>query len=251
MVAQELIDEVEVLVGAVDAVAAEELVDLDEVHAAAGDDAAYTAQRGGHRGTGCCQDAHPHHAGLATGGACHGGELANGAGFVDGALQLFVDHFLLVHDEEDAVFPAVVPGDEEVGHVAQYEEEECEQDEHLQEVPRHLEAGVSRAAHDDHIEQIDDAEADGQHPIDVEEDAGVGKHGDVVHPPVFAVWAKHWVRRSHSVVVFFLLSFCHIRCKDSANRMKNQIYLSFSEVQPIFSEGKIQRKMKIISALRC
>ena len=27
-------------------------------------------------------------------------------------------------------------------------------------------------------------------------------------------------------------------CKDSANRTKNQIYLSFSELQPIFGETK-------------
>jgi len=31
-----------------------------------------------------------------------------------------------------------------------------------------------------------------------------------------------------------------LACKDSANRAKNQIYLSFSEVQPIFA--LLQRK---------
>ena len=42
-----------------------------------------------------------------------------------------------------------------------------------------------------------------------------------------------------------LLLFC---CKDSANRVKNQIYLSFSEMQPIFG-GVIPPKIRLISQI--
>jgi len=56
-----------------------------------------------------------------------------------------------------------------------------------------VDAEIARAAHHDHIKEIDNAEADGEHPIDVEEDAGVGEHGDVIQPTVFAVGVKNGV----------------------------------------------------------
>ena len=48
MLAEETVDEVEVLVGHIDSVAAQQLVHLDEVHAAAGYEAAHVGEAGGH-----------------------------------------------------------------------------------------------------------------------------------------------------------------------------------------------------------
>jgi hypothetical protein len=38
--------------------------------------------------------------------------------------------------------------------------------------------------------------------------------------------------------VLFILQIVELRCKDSANRAKYQIFLDISEVQPIFGEAR-------------
>ena len=49
------------------------------------------------------------------------------------------------------------------------------------------------------------------------------------------VLCPYYVVMSSYAVWFGELLFIILACKDSANRAKNQIYLSFSEVQPIFA----------------
>ena len=195
--AEEFIDEVEVLVSHENAVAAQQSVHLDEVHTATRNEATHTVETGGHRRAVGGEDAQSHHAGLATGGSRQGGESADGLSLALRAGQLLMHHLMLVHNEEYRVLPAVMPGHEEIGDIANDEEDGYEQQKAFRDAPHTLEVSIPATCTDEQDEQPDQTEADGNHPIHIEEDARVPEHRHVVHPPVFPVGTLHGVRRTN------------------------------------------------------
>ena len=208
VVAEELICKVEVLVGNIDAITAQLLVYLDEVEAAAGHEAAHTAETSGHRRTVGNEDTHTHHAYLTTGSSGQSREFADGASLALSSWQLFMHDLLLVHDEEYGVFPSIMPCHKEIGHIANNEEYGNEQQESTRGIPNVNEPEVALTATNQQDEQPDYAETDNQYPIDIEEDTRIGEHGHIEHPAVLTIGTQHGMCACH-VVVVILLFLCH------------------------------------------
>ena len=205
MVAEELVDEVEIFLGDEHHVTAEAFPHFDEVSPPAGYESPHAAETCGHRRAVGNQYSHSYHPHIAACSSRQCRQLADGTCLALRAGQLLVHHLVLVHDEEDAILPAVMPGDEEICHAAEHEEECREQQEAACDVPQFRWAEVAFAASHEQNEQPHDAEADAQHPEHFQQDAGVLEHGNVVHPAVLAVGAEHGVCGTDVAV---LLSFC-------------------------------------------
>ena len=181
---------------------------LDEVEAATGHKAAHTVETGGHRRTVGNENTHTHHAYLATRSSSQSREFADGTSLAFSSRQLFMHDLLLVHDEEYGIFPPVVPGHKEIGHIANNEEDGNEQQENTRGIPNVNEPEVAPTATNQQNEQPDYAETDNQYPIDVEENTRIGEHGHIEHPAVLTIGTQHGMCACH-VVVVILLFLCH------------------------------------------
>ena len=121
-------------------------------------------------------------------------------------------YFRLGQVNQHGVIPPVVPRHEKVGHVAYHQEHHHQQQESARYPPEIRKFHAPLAASHHYHEQPHYAEADKQHPVDINQYAGVFQHRHVVHPAVLAVRAQHGVRRLHVIVVscLRLLLLCHL-----------------------------------------